>query len=304
VTFASPWVLWLLALPALLVVWEAAGTHPRVSLPMDHGQQRSGRWWARVILAARLLPALLLAVAVLIAAEPVRFAQPQQVRELTNVELLLDVSGSMESEFGEGTRYDAAMASVNEFTSRRRGDAFGLTIFGNEVLEWTPLTTDISAIGNATPFLRPELLPPQLGGTEIGKAVQFCNKKLAERGEGGRMLILISDGESSDLDGARAKQIGVELAEQQVVLYAIHIGDGPAPRQLHDLAQPGGGQVFAAADRAALATVFDRIDRLQPIRLKPAAPQRVYYYFPLAVVGLALLGVALCGGFGLRYTPW
>lgn len=303
-TFASPWLLWLLVLPVLLAAWEITGPRPRVALPLDHGQQRSGNRWAFLMAAAGLLPSLLLAVAILIASEPVRSAQPQQVRQLTNIEFVLDVSGSMESQFGEGSRYDAAMAAINEFTGRRQGDAFGLTIFGNEVLEWTPLTQDTSAISSATPFLRPELLPQQLSGTEIGKAVKFCNEKLSERGEGDRMLILISDGESADLDGSKARQIGVDLAEQQVVLYAIYIGDGAAPQDLRDLAEPSGGQVFAAADRSALATVFARIDHMQPIKLKPAAAQQVYNYFPLAVAGLSLLGVMLCSGFGLRYTPW
>jgi len=303
-TFGNPWVLWLLILPVLVAVWESVGPRPRIALPFDHGQQRPGRWSARWLLAARLLPALLLAVAVLIAAAPLRSAPPKQVRRLTNIEFVLDVSGSMTSNFGEGSRYDAAMASINDFTARRRGDAFGLTIFGNEVLQWTPLTKDTSAIGNATPFLRPELLPSQMGGTSIGKAVKFCYENLAQRGEGDRMLILLSDGESADLGGSRAKQIGEELAVAEVVLYAIHIGDGTAPQDLHDLANPSGGQVFAAADTAALTTVFAHIDRMQPIKLQPTASQRVYYCFPLAIAGLSLLGLAPCGSFGLRYTPW
>ena len=73
-------------------------------------------------------------MAILIYCRPLRQAEPKQERSLTNIELVLDVSGSMTSPFGNGSRYDASIAAMNEFTSRRKGDAFGLAIFGNEVL--------------------------------------------------------------------------------------------------------------------------------------------------------------------------
>jgi Ca-activated chloride channel homolog len=173
-TFGHPGVLWLLVIPVLLIAHEIAGRKHHVALPFDHGDQSTGRWLGRLTTAASLLPSLILGVAIVFLAAPLISANPQQTRQLTNIDFVLDVSGSMNESFGNGTRYDAAMSAINDFTSRRKGDAFGLTIFGNEVLEWTPLTQDTSAIRNATPFLRPETLPSQLGGTEIGKAVIFC----------------------------------------------------------------------------------------------------------------------------------
>ena len=305
IAFAYPWLLWLLLVPIGIVAWMVTGPQQQVAMPFDHGKQSLGRWWERTLFFAALLPPLLLAVAILIAAAPLQTTKPTSERQLTNIQFVLDVSGSMTSEFGaQGTRYDAAMDSIKDFTSRREGDAFGLTIFGNEVLEWTPLTKDTSAIANSTPFLRPEFLPHQLGGTEIGKAVSFCRERLAERGDGDRLLILLSDGESADLEGSRAKQIGVELAASNVVLYAVHIGDEQPPADLNDLCLPSGGKVFAAADPVALTTVFGHIDKMQSIKLKPSAQQQVYHYFPFTVVGLSLLGLAVCTSFGLRYTPW
>ncbi|HUG68673.1 MAG TPA: vWA domain-containing protein [Pirellulaceae bacterium] len=303
-TFGHPALLSLLAIPVMLIVNEIAGRKHHISLPFDHGDQSAGRWLARLTTAASFLPAFLLAVAILLLAAPLITAKPQQTRELTNIECVLDVSGSMESEFGDATRYDAAMLAITNFTSRRQGDAFGLTIFGNEVLEWTPLTQDTSAIRNATPFLRPETLPAQLGGTEIGKAVKFAHQKLAQRGEGSRLLILLSDGESADLDGTRAEEIGTELAVDEVVLYAIHIGDGVAPVDLYGLTGPTGGQVFAATDPAALSRVFAHVDQMQPIQLKPSESRQVFCYRPFAIVGSALLGLDLLVAFGLRYSPW
>ncbi len=303
-TFAHPTWLLLLAVPLLLAIWEATRRGRQIVLPLDHGQQSSGKWWARLLLMTNLLPAVIAAIAIVIVCRPLRPAPPKQEHKLTNIEFVLDVSGSMTSEFGEGSQYDAAMEAIEEFTSRRKGDAFGLTIFGNEVLRWTPLTKDLSAISSATPFLRPELLPDQFGGTEIGKAIRFSHNTLKERGDGDGMIILLSDGNSADLGGTIARQIGTELAEDKLVLYAIHVGSGASPISLYDLSRPTGGQVFAADSPEALNEVFRHIDEMQPIKLKPAAMQQVDAFGPFALSGLFATGLYVLSLFGLRYTPW
>src|SRR3954454_13668358 len=108
---------------------------------------------------------------------------------------------------GDGSRYDTAMNSVQEFLDYRKGDAFGLTFFGNNVLHWVPLTSDISAIKCAPPFMRPENVPPWLASTEIGRALRACKKVLAQRQEGDRMIILVTDGDSYDLYGGEDQAI-------------------------------------------------------------------------------------------------
>ena len=68
------------------------------------------------------------------------------------------------------------MAAINDFLDYREGDAFGLTFFGNSVLHWVPLTSDVSAFRCAPPFMRPDQIPSWFGGTEIGKALLACRK--------------------------------------------------------------------------------------------------------------------------------
>lgn len=302
--FEHPWRLLLLAVPVCLLVWELSRRGPRIALPYDHGDHVRSRRWAWLVNVAGLLPALILAVAVVLFARPLVAGKPKHDRTLSNIEFVLDVSGSMTSQFGEATQYDAAMKAINDFTKHRQGDAFGLTIFGNEVLRWTPVTKDLTAIANATPFVRPELMPPQFGGTEIGKAVLFARDGLAKRGEGDRMIVLFSDGASADLGPARSRSIGAELAASKIVTYAVHVGPGSAPTDLIELCRPTGGQVFAAGNPEALTSVFARIDQMQPVKLKPTAVERVDFLKPftlLGLVGAGLLGFCLCG---LRYTPW
>lgn len=303
-SFANPWWLWLLVIPAGLMILEARRKRHTLTLPFDFGQQRSGWWLGRLLRAAALLPALLLAVAIVLLARPIRPDQPTTERVLTNIEFVMDVSGSMGSEFGGATRFDGSLAAIQAFTNHRRGDAFGLTIFGNEVLHWTPLTKDLEAIRTAAPFLRPGRMPPQFGGTEIGKALRASLKQVQLRGQSEGLMVLVSDGESADLGDDKARIIGGELATAGVVLYAIHIGDDEVPRDLYDLVGPSGGQVFAAQNPAALQTVFSHLDRLQPVRLRPVAAHPIDTCSLPAMVGLTLLGLFGICSFTLRYTPW
>lgn len=305
ISFGQPWWMFLLlAVPVLLAVREIARASPRLALPLDHAASRPGWWLGASVRVANLLPALLLAVAIFILCRPQRPETPRYERELTNVEFVLDVSFSMTETFGEGSRYDAAMKSIDAFTQRRQGDAFGLTIFGNEVLRWTPLTKDLSAIRSATPFLRPEILPDHFGGTEIGKALRFCRGTMRQRGGGDALIVLLSDGQSADLGDRVSAEIGSQLAADGIVLHAIHIGDEATPSDLHTLTRPTGGRVFAANTPEALQGVFAHIDRMQPVKLTPVAARNVDWFRPWAWAGLALLGLHQLALLGLRFTPW
>jgi len=305
-TFAHPWVLLLLALPAGLLAWTWRGRLRRVALPLDHVARPGGRGWRVALDLAASLPALLLAVAVVLLAGPLRWGEPEQKRALTNIQFCVDVSGSMTAEFGGGSRYDASMAAINDFLEfeGREGDAFGLTIFGNQVLHWIPLTSDASAFRCATPFLRPERLPGWFRGTEIGKALLACRDVLAARDEGDRMIILISDGYSFDLASGNDAVVARELKEAGITCYAVHVADGSPPVELETICQQTGGQVFAAGDPAVLEAVFARIDAMQPVRLERTVPEAKDDFVPWAAGGLGCLSLLLLSGLGLRYTPW
>jgi Ca-activated chloride channel family protein len=304
-TIAYPAALLLLLVPIALVWREWRGRGQRVVLPFDHATRRGGRWLARVVRTASSFAPGLLAVAIVILAGPRQLAEPKTKRVLTNIEFLLDVSGSMTATFGEGTRSDAAIKAINDFITFRQGDAFGLTIFGSSVLHWIPLTTDPSAFKCSPPFLRPEKLPEWFGGgTMIGMGLNACLKVLAAREEGDRMIILVSDGYSWDLDGGNDEVIARKLREHNIVVYTIHTAEDEPPGELHTIANTTGGHVFAAGDPHALQEVIRRIDKMQLTRLEKTLPETQDWYVPLAIAGLSMLGLATIAMFGLRYAPW
>ncbi|MCZ6597969.1 MAG: VWA domain-containing protein [Planctomycetota bacterium] len=307
VPFRHKPLLFLLLIPALLLYWTWSRRGRHVVLPFDHaghGSAQRGTWIRFFLNGAESLPAILLTIVILILAGPQKWDEPRTQRVLTNIEFCVDVSGSMNASFAGGTRYEASMEAINDFLDYRDGDAFGLTFFGNSVLHWVPLTTDVSAFRCAPPFMKPRNLPPWFGGTEIGKALLACRKILVGREEGDRMIILVSDGVSSDLRGGRDEEIARDLANDNVTVYAVHIGGSSPPDAIVNITSMTGGEVFNPGDPESLEHVFQQIDAMQETQIEKTRSEAVDDYATLCWIGLSVLGGAVLVLFGLRYTPW
>ena len=305
-SFHHPMMLWLLALPILWGFWQWTRRGHPIVVPFDYGRQREGRRLRYLVNLVQTLPALLLAVAVLFLAGPRKTAPPEQERILSNIIICLDVSGSMDSPFGNSTRFKSAVAAARQFCSYRKGDAFGLTIFGVENLHWFPPTKELSAVENAMPFLEQLRRLPWFGGTMIAKALASCRQRLVQIREGDRAIILITDGGSADFGNGRDRQIGQELAESKIRVFTILVGNdgGFGLDGIQTIAAITGGKVFTALNPGTLATVFRTIDQMQKAKFKQTTSDWVDYYRPLSLAGLILAGLWGLGLLGLRYTPW
>jgi len=297
-------VLALLVLPAALLIWTWRRRGRGLVLPFDHSGAAHGSWIAFFLRCAESLPALLLALVILILAGPQKWDEPRSKRVLTNIEFCVDISGSMTARFDSGTRYDASMMAINAFLDFRKGDAFGLTFFGTNVLHWVPLTTDVSAFRCAPPFMRPGSLPYWFNGTQIGKALMACRGVLLAREEGDRMIVLITDGYSADLDGGTDEIVARRLKADNITVFAVHIAEGNPAESLERIASITGGEVFAPGDREGLVHVFERIDKMQKTRMEKTHAEAADDFWPWCLAALGILGCALLALFGLRYTPW
>jgi Ca-activated chloride channel homolog len=304
-SFHHPQLLWLLALPVMWGFWQWVRRGHPVLVPLDHATRNDGKWLRFLTNSAGLLPALLLAVAILLLAGPRRPAPPKDERVLNNIILCVDVSGSMGAPFGgKGTRFEAAADAAKAFCSFRKGDAFGLTIFGSEYLHWVPPTPELTAIVNSLEYVRPDNMPPWMGGTMIANALRGCGDQLSREEEGDRAVILITDGGSSDFDGGGDRAIAAELVERNVRVFSIVIGGDAGADGLETISGTTGGKVFTALDNSALTGVFQEIDRMQKARFKQTTADWVDYYNPFAISGLSILGLTVLTLLGLRYTPW
>jgi Ca-activated chloride channel family protein len=299
VTFLHPWMLLLLAVPVLLA-WSAIGRRPGLVVPFDHAPQRRRRLLQSVLGFFDLVPLALLAIAIVVLSGPQTLQQPRRERSLTNIEICLDVSGSM-----TGRNYELAAKAIEDFTLAREGDAFGLTLFGVEQIRWMPLTKDLQAIRDSLPFADPGRQPSHMGGTMIGSALRFCRRNmLAETDSGDRMIVLVSDGFSADLSGGESFAIGEELAEDGIVVYHVHIDESDVPPDVEDLVETTGGEAFAASDSGRLEAIFRHIDRMKPARFEPAGTVPLDEFRPFALAAIGLVSLHVIGLCFVRYTPW
>ena len=298
-SFVYPWVLLFLAVPVLLM-WTVIARRPGIVMPFDHQQHGRGRFMRWSLGMFDAAPLLLLALAITILAGPQLLKPSRQERELTNIQICMDVSGSM-----TGSRYIRASEAITDFTKAREGDAFGLMIFGSAQMRWIPITKDLDAIRNAMPFADPQNQPIHMGGTLIGAALKYAvNLFESETTEGDRMVILVSDGDSSDLGGGASDEVAEQLREARITLYHIHVAEGDVPAEVADIARITGGQAMAASDPTSLKEVFRHIDRMKPAKFKPVGTSPLDHFGPFAIAALCFAGMHTLGLLGARYTPW
>lgn len=304
--FAAPTVVVIgcatLAILFLFWIWKRGSR--RIAVPYDHSSETSGRgWWITISLAESLL-AVLTGIVLLILCIPLTTGSPVEKRSMSNIQFCVDTSGSMTAKFGDGNRYDASMAAINEFLDYREGDAFGLTFFASSVVHWCPLTTDSSAFRCAIPFMKPNQQRAIGGGTRIGMGLLSCRGLLNSREEGDKMIILVSDGQSADLYGGRGEEIAKKLAQDNIVVFAIHIGGGDVPPDILTLTTMTEGEAFLPGDTEALDGVFRRIDEMRPAKIETVQSDKIDNFVPWCTAAVAVLTLWSLSLYGFRYTPW
>jgi Ca-activated chloride channel family protein len=326
--------LWLLALlPApLLMRFVPAKTQNDAALRVpffnqvhDMGQSSQG---GRKNIANYLLLWLIWVLCVLAAADPRWLGEakslPYSGRDLM---LAVDISKSMDEkdmlppgvtsmQFQNRSynRLDAVKAVIGDFARQRQGDRLGLILFADQAYLQAPLTYDTATVNQL-------LQEAQIGfagaATAIGDALGLAIKRLKDRPEGSRRIILLSDGantagQTEPMDAAqKARDMGVKIytigfgAEEQIVQTAF------GPRRynpsrdldegaLQEIAELTGGQYFRARSTEELELIHKRLDALEPIELDElkVRPSKRLFFWPL---GLALLLTLLLA---LRFIPF
>jgi Ca-activated chloride channel family protein len=201
---------------------------------------------------------------------------------------------------------------LGRFIEQRKGDRLGLVVFGDSAYLQAPLTLD----GQAVRAMLDAILPRMAGdATAIGDALGLAVKKLRERPEGSRVLILLSDGENTA--GALPPVEGARLAAAYGIrVYTIGVGSkGEVPfmedgkltmvdMQLDEellqlIARMTGGAYFSATNTQALEEIYRHIDSLEKTeaQVRSALVPVPLYRWPL---GAALLCLLLLGVLGLR----
>lgn len=323
---AHPTLLWLLLLPLTLAYYEWVRKGQPLVMPVDHGKARRGYWLLFLVQTLNMLPALILAAAIVLLARPMVHTPPAVERLMTNVYFVLDISPSMSEPFGPQPpggprirRFDAAMDAIDRFTTYREGDAFGLTVYAKYFLHWVPLTPNTSAIRYAREFIQPWDYPKGLrgewqpgfsgwvfGGTATLTALEGAVDILRKTTKGDRTIILITDGFGEDDDTRRAALLDL-CRRERITCFGVFINDGGTPPNIQRLCTDTGGAFFTVDDlvgREGLHTVFKHIDEMEKTKVAVSAPGAVDRRGPVVMVALGCLGLHLLALLGLRFTPW
>lgn len=315
-TLAYPWALAFLILPWFLRRRRRAPVDAPV-LPTGHwlaglpGVRSEGnaspRWYRGLLLLLWLLLVLAIARPQWLGDE-VRL--PMTGRDLM---LVVDISPSMNEQDmslrGQSiNRLQAVKHVLDDFITRRDGDRLGLILFGSEPYVQAPLTFDVATVRT----LMQEAGVGMAGrATAIGDAIGLAVKRLRERPQDQRVVILLTDGANTagELPPDKATDIA---AAAGVRLYTIGIGaDSMIQRGflgsrtvnpsrdldealLTHMAEATGGQYFRARDLNELNTIYGTIDQLEPIE------QEGRFYRPVTDLFWAPAGLAA----GLVLAIW
>jgi Ca-activated chloride channel family protein len=320
------WLALLLAVP-LLAWWHhrragfGALTYSR--LPAAR-RGAGGTWRLHLPFYCRLAALALLALA--LARPQLGYSWEESLTEGIDIQIALDVSGSMAAEdFVPDNRLAVAKDVVRRFVAGRTGDRIGLTVFSGSALTRAPLTTDRRMLDLLVRSLE---INNQMDGTAIGVALANAAARLQASEAKSRVIVLVTDGVNNagaidplsaaavaDGLGIRVYTVGVGTRGRVMVpMTRVHPLTGrpetvrvAMENQLDEellarIAKRTGGRTYRATDAESLAAIFAEIDRLErtPIEVKRYVRYEETFQ-PLAWASLALL-LAPLGAAALRVT--
>ncbi|TBU91277.1 vWA domain-containing protein [Stutzerimonas kirkiae] len=317
--FAWPWLFALLPLPWLLrrLLPEADSAEAALKVNfLDELEQLSGRRANSHLPDWRQqLPYLAIWLLLLCASARPQWLGPPLPVPASGREMLLavDVSGSMDYPDmqwqGEAiSRLQLVKHLFGDFIEERRGDRVGLILFGDKAYLQSPLSFDRHSV-------RIWLDEAQVGiagnNTAIGDAIGLAVKRLRERPDNQRVLILITDGANNA--GQIAPLTAARLAaEEKVRVHTIGIGASvessgmlhpsgfnPAleldETSLQAIARETSGEYFRARSSTELQAIGELLDRLEPVRQRSTQSRvaQSLYAWPLALA--LMLSLLLAG---------
>lgn len=164
---------------------------------------------------------LLAVTAVIFAAARPQFGSKLRKQKSTGIEMMLvvDVSNSMLAEDFAPNRLDRTRYAIDKLFASMNQDRVGMVVFAGESKVQLPITSDYRMARSFTKRLSPELV--QVQGTEIGQALTLASLSFSNNRDAGRVIILITDGETHDNTALDAAQ---RAAEQGIRIYAVGIG--------------------------------------------------------------------------------
>lgn len=318
--FEYPKLLWLLVVPALLVLHylylELKGRNPHLRVSTIVPWKASG---AGIMQVVRHIPfglRILALVMIIIAIARPRSREDFEKIDTEGIDIVMamDVSTSMLARDFTPDRLEASKDIAIEFIAQRPSDRMGIVVFAGESYTQCPLTTDRATLINLMKEIQTDLIED---GTAIGNGLATAVARMKDSDAKSRVVILLTDGVNNR--GEITPQTAAEIAKTYGVrVYTIGVGaNGLAPYpvmtpwgpQLQDMqveideellkgiAEQTGGKYFRATDNAKLMEIYGEINQMEKVRTTVDSFPVYKELFPrYALIALIALGleVLLC----------
>lgn len=317
--FEYPKLLWLLAVPVLLILFyiyrELTGKIPyfTVSTIVPWSAKGSGikRYTRHIPFVLRIIAISSMVVAI---ARPRSSSVYERIdTEGIDIILALDVSTSMLARDFTPDRINAAKEIAIQFVAERPTDRIGVVVFAGESYTQSPLTTDRATLINLVKEIECGLIDD---GTAIGNGLTTAVARLKDSQAKSRVVILLTDGVNNA--GEISPQMAVEIAKTYGIrVYTIGVGAmGTAPypvmtpfgvelqqmkveideQLLQNIAEETGGEYFRATDNSKLLEIYGEINKMEKSKtMVDSFPiyKELFMRFALVALGAILLEMLL-----------
>ncbi len=244
-TFAEP--TWLLlgavACAGLLWLFRQGDARRREDLTRFAAESLIGHLTRSLSPGRRAAKRCLLALAVALSAAALArphwgFYWKETHRKGLDLLFAVDTSKSMLAQDIRPDRLTRAKMAVEDLLEKMGGDRVGLVAFAGTAFLQCPLTLDYDAFRQSLEALDVNVIPR--GGTDLAAAIREAVAALEGKGDGERILILLTDGEDLAGDALAAARTA---AQGGLRIFAV--GVGSAAGELVPVPDGNGGNTFA-----------------------------------------------------------
>lgn len=325
--FEYPKLLWLLAIPVLLIAHyiflEIKERRPHLRVSSIAQWTSGGRSWLPLLRhLGFLLRIAALSLIIVAIARPRSSTQMDRIdTEGIDIVLAMDVSTSMLARDFTPDRISAAKDIAIEFIAQRPSDRIGIVVFAGESYTQCPLTTDRATLINLMKEVQTDLIED---GTAIGNGLSTAVARMMDSDAKSRVVILLTDGVNNR--GEIAPDMAAEIAKTYGVrVYTIGVGaNGTAPYPmmtawgvevqnvqveidedlLKNIAATTGGRYFRATDNTKLAEIYSEINKMEKARTTiDSFPVYKELFSTYGIAALICLLLQLLLGVLLRRLP-
>lgn len=153
-------------------------------------------------------------------------AQPQFGSKVENVKrqgidvmIALDVSNSMMAQDIQPNRLEKAKQILSKLIDQMNDDRIGLIVFAGDAYTQLPITVDYVSAKMFLSAISTNMVPRQ--GTAIGTAIDLAIKSFGQKSQGGKAIIVITDGENHEDDAISAAKLA---AQNGINVHVIGVG--------------------------------------------------------------------------------